>query len=311
MKKIYTIVLCFYSLMVYSQEKKLCITVDDIPTITYNANSIDLENEITRKFMATFQKHKIPAIGYVVGGQLYKNGEIDSNKLAILNRWLENGYDLGNHTFSHYDYNKVSDSIFFLDIIKGETITRPLMKKYNKELKYFRHPLLHTGMDSAKSKSLHHFLSQNNYTEAPVTIDNDDYLFAKAYHIAYTKKDYSLMRKIGEKYVKYMEMKLLYFEGKSEEVFGRKITQTLLIHANLLNANYLDELSSMIKMYGYTFVSQEEALKDDAYKERISVYSKRGLSWIFRWGLSKGQSNEFMSNDIEVPIEIIEMAKIR
>lgn len=94
MKKVYTIVLCFYSLIVFGQEKKLCITVDDIPAITYHAKNVDLDIEITRKLLTTFQEFNIPAIGYVVEAQLYKNGEVDSNKLAILNMWLENGYDL-------------------------------------------------------------------------------------------------------------------------------------------------------------------------------------------------------------------------
>lgn len=183
------------------------------------------------------------------------------------------------------------------------------MKNYNKDLKYFRHPYLHTGVDSTKSKSLNNFLSKNNYIISPVTIDNDDYLFAKAYHVACTYKDSSLMKEIGEEYVQYMEEKLHYFEKKSEEVFDRKITHSLLIHASQINADYLDELAQMYSKNSYAFVSQEQALNDPAYNTPIRFYGKRGLSWIFRWGLSMGMDKEIMKNDIPVPQRIKELAK--
>ncbi|HBX66365.1 MAG TPA: polysaccharide deacetylase-like protein, partial [Balneolaceae bacterium] len=85
--------------------------------------------------------------------------------------------------------------------------------------------------------SLRRFLQQNGYTPAPVTIDNEDYIFAKAYHIAYSRNDRELMGKVGETYVEYMEEKLQFYEKSSETLFGRNIPQTLLIHANLLNAH--------------------------------------------------------------------------
>ena len=306
MKKLIIILLWIQFSIGYSQEKKICITVDDVPVITYQSRDSVIDYEITNKLLHTFKEYKIPAIGYVVEGQLYINGQLDSYKLNVLEMWLENGFDLGKHTYSHFDYNKVKDDRFFDDILKGQTITKILTQKYNKELKYFRHPYLHTGLDSAKSKKLDDFLFQNNYVEAPVTIDNDDYLFAKAYHNALSKEDTLLMKKIGEEYVSYMELKLMYFEQKSEEVFERKIPQTLLIHASLLNADYMDELAEMYLKNGYNFISQEEVLTDPAYKTPIKTFSKRGLSWIFRWGLSLGKRADIMNNDIEVPISIIE-----
>jgi hypothetical protein len=182
-----------------------------------------------------------------------------------------------------------------------------LMHDRNKVLKYFRHPYLHAGSDSIKSKSLDDFLSKNNYVISPVTIDNDDYLFAKAYHIAYKNKDTLLMKEIGFEYVHYMEKKLHYFEKISIEVFNRNITQTLLIHASLINADYFDELAEMFIKNGYTFISQEEAFNDPAYTTPISSFSQRGLSWIFRWGLSNGMGQDIMKNDISVPQKILKL----
>lgn len=70
----------------------------------------------------------------------------------------------------------------------------------------------------------------------------------------------------------------------------------------------MDELAAMYQRNGYTFVSQSKALEDKAYQEPITVYSRKGLSWIFRCGLSRGLSNELLTGDIETPNIIVNMA---
>lgn len=307
-----TILLTFLFLSyitVFSQNKKICVTIDDLPTITYNINTVQLDFSITDKLIKTFNEHNIPAIGYVCGNKLYHKGKLDTNKVNVLVKWLENGYDIGNHTYSHFDYNTVADSIFFKDILKGAKVIKPLMIQYDKILQFFRHPYLHTGADSSSSKKLMNFLENNDYNVAPVTIDNDDYLFAKAYHNAFKNGKNDLMKQIGKEYVKYMELMLLYFESKSKEVFNKYIPQTLLIHASLLNADYLDQLAIMYQKHGYTFISQEEVLKTPEYSTSINTYTKRGISWIFRWGKSLGKDDLLMEGDVETPQRIIQLAK--
>ncbi len=303
------ILLVFLSTFGYSQHKKICISIDDLPAVSYGDKDPEINRKITEKLVATFNKYKIPAIGFVNEGKLYDNGVLNAEKVALLKLWIENGYDLGNHTYSHIDYNRVSKKAYFEDIIKGQKITSSLLKAHNKSLKFFRHPYLHRGIEAEKANALTHFLKENQYREAPVTIDNDEYLFAKAYHLAVIDANTKLMQEIGQKYVLYMEAKLLYFEGKSQEVFGRNISHTLLIHANLLNGDYLDELALMFKKNGYEFISQEEALEDDAYSSPISKYTRRGISWIFLWGMSKGMDENMMTDDIEAPAEIVELAR--
>ncbi len=106
-----------------------------------------------------------------------------------------------------------------------------------------------------------------------------------------------------------MEQKLLFFEKKSIELFNRKIAQTLLIHANLLNADYLEQIAKMYIKHDYSFISQKEVLFDEAYSEPIKVYSKRGLSWIFRWALSIGKGKDFLKDDPDTSNEIKDLAK--
>jgi len=110
MRNILFILFLCHFFVAHSQDKKICITVDDLPAVTYSSTIGGLHREITGKLIKTFDRYSIPAIGFVVEGQLYKGETIDSAKLELLEMWLENGCDLGNHTYSHYDYNKVNDT---------------------------------------------------------------------------------------------------------------------------------------------------------------------------------------------------------
>jgi hypothetical protein len=99
----------------------------------------------------------------------------------------------------------------------------------------------------------------------------------------------------------------VFYEGLSQELFGRYMQQTLLIHASLLNAHFLGELIKMYQAHSYSFVSQTEILTDPAYREQVSKFGDWGISWIDRWALSKGKKGDFFKGDPETPAFIKEL----
>ncbi|UCS92931.1 polysaccharide deacetylase family protein [Echinicola marina] len=295
---LFFLVICFQST---AQEKKICITVDDLPTVTYGINDIAFHNRITQSLVLTFIQEDVPAIGYVNESKLYEGDQLDSAKLQLLEYWLSQGLELGNHTFSHSNYHEVGFDAFTSDIIKGENILKILLPKYHQELKFFRHPYLRSGKTKELSDQLGRFLINHNYIAAPVTVDNDDYLFAFAYSKAYKKGDEALMKRIGKAYIDYMEEKVIYFEQSAQKLFNRNINQILLCHANLLNADYMEELVKRIRDLGYKFISQDEALQDPAYNTVISKYGDWGISWLDRWAISMGKKADFFKDDPVTP----------
>lgn len=292
-----------------AQEKKVCFTIDDLPVVNYGINEDTYLQAITRDLITTFDTYDIPAIGFVNEGKLYSNGVLKTKRVELLEMWLKSGYELGNHTFSHPNYHQVGYASYTNDILQGETISRPLLKEYGQQLKYFRHPYLRVGQTKGAHDSLTFFLNKHSYTEAPVTIDNDDYLFAKAYHEVRLKSDNAMMQQIGQEYITYMEEKLNYFESISDSLFGRNIRHILLLHANKLNADYLDELAEMYLANGYRFISLSEALEDEAYRHPITHYGDWGISWLDRWALSQGKQGQFFADDPPSPQYIRELAQ--
>ncbi len=293
----------------FAQTKQVCLTIDDLPVVSYGMPDSAFQSRVFNGLLASLKQYEVPAIGFVNGNKLYHENRLLEYRVEFLERWADQGLDLGNHTFSHPDYNKVTFAAFTADLLKGETIPAKVLHERGKKLKYFRHPFLHVGNTKAKADSLDLFLAAHGYTTAPVTIDTDDYLFALAYHRAWKKGDTSTMRRAGEDYLAYMELKLKYYEGRSQALFGREIRHILLIHASLLNSHYLGALIRMYRSNGYTFVSLGQALDDPTYQTAVTVYGNWGISWIDRWALSQGKKGDFFAGDPEVPEYIKAAAK--
>ena len=279
--------------------RSVAFTIDDLPVVS-TRNAIAHRQEITNKIIAHIRHEKIPAVGFVNEGKLYSQGKRLDAEIDLLRQWANAGLELGNHSYSHKSLNAIDLAVYQKDILDGETITKELMKEKGKTLRYFRHPYLQTGMTMEVKAGLDKFLEEHRYTIAPVTIDNADWIFARAYDNAFDKGDMDLMKRVGEAYVPYMELKLDYWERQSVKLFGREVRQTLLIHANLINSDYLDDLAKMLKKRKYDLITLEEALKDEAYRLPDKFMGRGGISWLHRWALDRGRET-ILPDEPKVP----------
>jgi peptidoglycan/xylan/chitin deacetylase (PgdA/CDA1 family) len=293
----------------FAQQKQVCFSIDDLPVVNYGINTPEFHNQITDKLLTGLKKYEIQAIGFVNEGKMYDaKGKIIAFQKENLEKWLKYGMDLGNHTLRHKDINNVDFSDYTAEILKGEKVTKALLHKYKKEMKYFRHPFLHVGATKQRADSLENFLEKHNYITAPVTIDNEDYLFANAYQKALIKKDTVLAQTIGKDYISYMEQKIFYYEKTSEALFGRQIPQILLIHASLLNADYVAQLADIYLKNGYKFTTMDKIMTDEAYKTAITKFGRYGISWLDRWATSQGKTGDFFKGDPETPKYVADLS---
>lgn len=299
--KLFLILFIFAVLTNAQTEKFMAVTFDDLPFQQNKDYSAAEQLEFNKRIISHILRNDIPAVGFVNEGKMFDENGLDSTKLDILKLWLDAGLELGNHTFSHPNINAIPFEEYKADVLKGEIITRKLADERNIKYEYFRHPYLRSGETEEIMLSLKQFLMDNNYKEAPVTIDNSEWIFAFGYNKAFNENDIEMMQKLGADYVEYMIEKIKYYEEQSQKLFGRNIKQVLLVHANLLNADYFDELAKAIKKNGYDFVSLDEALEDEAYSSQNNFVGKYGPSWIHRWAISRGVDKTFFEGNPRVP----------
>ena len=296
------------SVSVFAQttQRTIAVTIDDLPVVS-TRRDLNNRTEITKKLLGHIRKAKIPAIGFVNEKKLYRNEARDEKEVDLLRMWADAGLELGNHTYSHRSLNNIPLAEYQSDLLKGESATRELLGRKGKKLRFFRHPYLQTGRSMEVKSQFDAFLKQHGYTIAPITFDNADYIFSRAYDIAFDKGDRELMKKVGDAYVPYMEAKLDYWERQSLKLLGREMSQTLLIHANFINSDYMDDLAAMFKRRGYRFVTLEAALKDEAYRLPDTYVGPAGISWLHRWARSKGR-NFIVPNEVKVPEFVLKLS---
>jgi peptidoglycan/xylan/chitin deacetylase (PgdA/CDA1 family) len=310
MRQIVLFILIFVASSSFAQKKQVCFSFDDLPVVSYGITDSVYQQQLMSRLIASLNKHHIPAIGFVNEKKLYQSdGTIIPFQVGMLKGWVNSGLELGTHTFSHPDYNKVSFTDFANEIIKGEAITKEILAEKGQLLRYFRHPFLHLGNTKTKADSLDAFLKVHGYTVAPVTIDNDDYLFAVAYKRASVKNDTVLMQQIRNDFVEYIGKKTDYYEKQSQALFGRNIPQILLLHASLLNSDCTGLLATRFEKKQYEFVSMDKAIRDKAYQTPVTVYGNFGISWIDRWALSQGKKGDFFKDEPITPAYIKTMAE--
>jgi peptidoglycan/xylan/chitin deacetylase (PgdA/CDA1 family) len=275
-------------------ERVVAVTFDDLPATAAGvvANDVTSLEELTRKLLAAVRKHSIPAVGFVNEGKLFEDGagprDVEG-RTRLLRLWLDAGLELGNHTYSHRDLNTMPLEDFEADVLRGEAVTRPLLKAREQTLRYFRHPFLHVGSDLKQRRAFEAFLARHGYTVAPVTVDNDDFVYAGAYAKALRAGDPAAAARIAADYLRYMTEVFTFFEVVSRRVTGREIRQVLLLHANTLNADHFDALAEALLRRGYRFVTLAHALEDPAYRLPDTFVGAPGNSWFNHWEITAGR----------------------
>ena len=270
------------------------VTFDDLPAQAGSVASNDVVplRELTAKLLAGLARHRIPVTAFVNEGKLSPAGagpeEIRARE-ALLQMWIAAGHELGNHTYSHPDLNTMTLDAFEHDLVRGEPVTRRLMEASGGKLRYFRHPFLHVGLELEKRRAFESFLAGRGYTIAPVTIDNDEWIFAGLYADALKRGDPAAAARLAEAYVPYMERVFEFMEGLSRTVVGREIPQVLLVHANSLNADHFPRIAETLARRGYRFVTLGEALRDPAYARPDTYVGQWGISWLHHWEITEGR----------------------
>lgn len=265
--------------------RTIAITFDDLPAVSVPAGeTCDLTalQANTAKLLATLTARAVPVIGFVNEGRICKSLGTEALP-SLLNMWLDAGAELGNHTFSHVDLDAATVEAYEADIIRGEAVTSKLLGERGRTLRYFRYPFLNTGRNQDIKTAIDSFLGKRGYTAAPVTIGSNEWMFAAIYADAKQRGDLGTMKLVTDAYVPYMARVLSYFEHASSRLFRREISQVLLLHANALNADTLDQLLAMLQSRGYSFVTLAEALDDPAYGTPDNYLGSDGFSCLLHW----------------------------
>jgi len=269
--------------------RRVSITIDDGPVV---GEMKDLGNfqRISAGLIGSFAAEKVPVTIFINERQLNVQGQRDG-RAAVLTQWLDAGFELANHSYSHPSLNRVPLWQFQDDVLRGDVIMRPMMEERGRKLVWFRYPYLHSGPTAEVHQGIMDFLEQRKYRVAPVTVDYADYTFAGVYSRLVRAGNLVVAEKVKQAYLDQVDVGFEYAEKVSQEIFGYELPQILLIHCNELNSVTLRDSIGRMRKRGYTFISLEEAMKDPAYA-RPDTFAGSGGSWLSRSATAMGKPLE-------------------
>ncbi|MCW8470236.1 polysaccharide deacetylase family protein [Fluoribacter gormanii] len=221
----------------HAEQRNIAITIDDLPLISAS-------DEAFEKIVNSLVTHQVPAIGFIIGNR------VNNETIKQFQVFKQNGFELGNHSYSHLKLKRVSYEEYINDLTKAETVLAPFMS----QPKYFRYPYLSEGRFWKKS-IVRDYLNKNNYVIAPVTIDSRDFEFNSKLIMLMKQNPNASLTDFKQRYLEFVWERTLTAEKNTP---GKQI---LLLHANLLNSYFLDDLLHMFEEHGYHFISLTEALK--------------------------------------------------
>jgi lysophospholipase L1-like esterase len=244
---------------------KIAFTFDDLP-VHGPLPPAESRMEVISKIIAALREAQLPPIyGFVNAVHL----EGQPEHAAVLEAWRTANNPLGNHTWSHKNFNQHSLEEFEQEILRDEPTLKKLMD--DQDWRWFRYPYLAEGDTPEKKAALREFLHEHRYRVAAVTMSFGDYLWNGPYERCTSKNDAAGVKKLEDSYLSAAEESISFYRSLSHTLYGRDIPYVLLMHIGAFDAEMLPRLLELYRSKGFEFVSLPEAERDQFYRSSTDL----------------------------------------
>ena len=260
---------------------EVALTFDDLPVHGPLPNGLTRENVASIIIKALQEAHSPPVYGFINAKRL----EEDPSTGQVLQLWLDAGFPLGNHTFTHMGLNANSLSAFEQDLLADE----PTLQKFmgDKDWHWLRYPFLQEGDTIEKHRGIAAFLNQHGYRVAEVTLSFGDYAYNEPYARCIAKNDQEGIEQLKLSYMNGAADSLAQGGKMSSLVYGRDIRHVMLLHIGAFETVMLPHLLDLLKQRGFKLITLQEAESDPAYASDPDLPSAWGGTFLQQMMLAK------------------------
>jgi len=246
---------------------RVAISIDDLPWVGEPHKDVGLQ-----RIGAALQRFRAPATGFVIC-------DAAQGARAAIDGWIRSGFDVGNHSARHRDLNTTPRGEWLADVRRCDA---QLLGEGSAYTHTFRFPYLHQGTDLATRNAVAQALRELDLSTAHVSVDTSDWLLANGYAQAFQRADAAAMHALGVDLIRHVQAALAHADDVARRKLGRRIPLILLLHANLLIADKLQELLEAVSTQDVEFISVREALADPVYALPDEYVGHKGMSWLYR-----------------------------
>jgi len=267
---------------------EIAFTFDDGPT---KDSALMTGVQRTEMLIKALNSASIPDALFFV-----KTNAIDTENEIRIRRYVESGYHLGNHSHSHMSANKILENDYMQDVYQAHLI----LKKYDNVLSFHRFPYLHYGSSKESIDNIQSLLSELDYKDGYVTIDNFDWYINDM--LVKAKEDGKNIdyEKLGRIYVEIIWQAIMFYDEIARKSLGRSPRHVLLLHENDTSALFISKLAQHIREKGWKIISPQEAYNDPIAKQFPNVlFHNQGR--VAALAHSKGMPTDQLRNPTENP----------
>ncbi|MFZ6675137.1 polysaccharide deacetylase family protein [Undibacterium sp. Xuan67W] len=285
-----------------AQAQSVAFTFDDGPSVASTPLlSAQARNQAMLDALA---KHQVKAALFITAA----NGATQPAGYALAKAWGDAGHAIGNHTMTHPDLHidKLSLAQYQQEILDCDRIISTL-PGYQK---WFRFTYLREGNTPEKRDGMRGFLKQHGYRNAYVSLDTSDWRLDEKLTEVLTKNPQADISPIKRTYLSHIRQRAIAYRALSQQLQGRDIPQIILLHHNLINALWLDDVITQFKDMDWNIVTPASAFADPVYQllpDRPAPGQSLQLSMARSLGVAKFDGWTRLVDDGDAEIEALKV----
>jgi hypothetical protein len=262
---------------------EISFTIDD-PEVSQSP--LFSPEQRNKKILDALDKHKVKGALFVCGMRI-------DNSLgkSLLRSWDQHGHMIANHSYSHLYFHskKVTFETYCDDFLKVE----PLISGFKNFERFFRFPFLKEGDTKEKRDAMRAELKAKGYRQGYVSIDASDWYIDMRLRKRLAENSKIDLKPYRDFYLNHIWNRATFYNDLAKKNLGREVKHTLLIHHNLLNALFLDDLILMFKNKRWKPISAKNAYNDPIFITEPNILPA-GESIVWAIAKEKGKSDRIL-----------------
>lgn len=231
--------------------QSVALSFDDGPSLA--ATPLLSPQARNEAMLAALAKHGVQAALFVTAGFGLDRPE----GLALAQAWSLAGHVIANHTMTHPDLDDPAVTLaqYQQEVLDCDRVISAL-PGYRK---WFRFPYLREGGTPEKREGMRAFLDEHGYRNARVTLDTADWRLNGELLEALGKDPKADIEPFRQAYLAQVRQRALAYRELARRLHGRDIPHVALLHHNLINALWLDDVIGLFQDMGWTIVTPAHA----------------------------------------------------